>query len=350
MRTPLIDRQPLQQCDIVKKRATASFPPPEFDLRYRTKIILLIITSPLPIDTLTMPYKSAILAAIENLKDHETGSPAAAIRRYMQDRKDDIIAAAATSAMANQHSGRQSAIFHTSAMDESAQCNDHYKANTGSITSTSTPVSTGGGGSSIASSSSSAWNETLFQTTLKSLLTKNILVQVNGSNYKYSDAYLKKRAERLREQMEEEEQHRRHHHQEYQQQKHHHYSLSSSASDVAATTSSPSSSSHTLFPREEPPKPSPKKKTLHAKVKLKEGEIITVINPPTTSQQQHHNANEMMETEDDATMNANNNISPMTLESDAYAANNAKESIKKQPHVKIIPRKVVGGTKKMYVS
>ena len=295
-----------------------------------------------------MPYKSAILAAIEELKDHETGSPAAAIRRYMQDRKDDIIAAAATSAMANQHSGGQSAIYHTSAMDGSAQYNDHYKANTGSITSTSTPVGTGGGGSSIASSSS-AWNETLFQTTLKSLLTKNILVQVNGSNYKYSDAYLKKRAERLREQMEEEEQHRRHHHQEYQQQKHHHYSLSSSAADVAATTSS--LSSHTLFPREEPPKPSPKKKTLHAKVKLNEGEIITVINPPTTSQQQqHHNANEMMETEDDATMNINNNNSPMTLESDAHAANNAKESIKKQPHVKIIPRKVVGGTKKMYVS
>lgn len=73
---------------------------------------------------------------------------------------------------------------------------------------------------------------------------------------------------------------------------------------------------------------------------MNEGKIITVVNPPS-SLHHHRNANEM-ETEYETTMNNNNNNSTMILDADTK-----KESTKKQPHVKIIPRKVVAGAKKM---
>jgi hypothetical protein len=291
-----------------------------------------------------MPYKSAILAAIDELKDHETGSPAAAIRRCMQDRQGETAAAAAA---ATNQPRVLPVSSETTSMDEIAQQDDNYNVNTGianmNTTTTASSSSTGDGSGSIAGPA--AWNETHFQTTLKSLLTKNILVQVNGSNYKYSDAYLKKRADRLREKMdsiEEEEHHRRLHHHQHHQAHHHHTSLSSSAADIAT------SSSQALYPREEPPKESPKKKSLHAKVKITEGKIITVVNPPSVSSQHpHHNADSEMDTEDDAVMNTTptNHINISTMVLDATTA-----TAKKQPHIKIIPRKVVGGTKKMYVS
>ena len=276
-----------------------------------------------------MPYKSGILAAIDELKDHETGSPAAAIRRCMQDRQGETAAAAAA---ATNQSRVLPVSSETTSMDEISQQDDNYNVNTGianmNTTTTASSSSTGDGSGSIAGPAA-AWNETHFQTTLKSLLTKNILVQVNGSNYKYSDAYLKKRADRLREKMdsiEEEEHHRRLHH-----------------ADTATL-----SSSQALYPREEPPKESPKKKSLHAKVKITEGRIITVVNPPSvSSQHHHHNADNEMDTEDDAVMNTTptNHINISTMVLDATTA-----TAKKQPQIKIIPRKVVGGTKKMYVS
>jgi hypothetical protein len=300
-----------------------------------------------------MPYKSGILAAIDELKDHETGSPAAAIRRCMQDRQGETAAAAAA---ATNQSRVLPVSSETTSMDEISQQDDNYNVNTGianmNTTTTASSSSTGDGSGSIAGPAA-AWNETHFQTTLKSLLTKNILVQVNGSNYKYSDAYLKKRADRLREKMdsiEEEEHRRRLHHHQHHQAHHHHTSLSSSAADTAT------SSSQALYPREEPPKESPKKKSLHAKVKITEGRIITVLNPPSVSSQHHHNANEM-DTEDDAVMNStptnHNNISTMVLDATSAGGgsnNYTKETAKKQRPIKIIPRKVVGGTKKMYVS
>ena len=73
-------------------------------------------------------------------------------------------------------------------------------------------------------------------------------------------------------------------------------------------------------PREEPPKELPKKKTVHSKVKINEGKVITVVGGKV------HGEDEM-ETDDD--------------EDDMD--NNVKD--RKSKHVKIIPRKV--GAKKM---
>jgi hypothetical protein len=257
-------------------------------------------------------YKSAILAAIEELKDHETGSPAAAIRRCMQETSNNF--------------------WFTAAQDDT--------------TITPAAANSGVGGS---------WNEALFQTTLKSLLSKDILIQVNGSNYKFTEGYLKRRAERLRAQIDSIEE-ERHHHRQQQQQQHHHSSSLSSA--TAAAASLPSISNPLLHPREEPPKDSPKKKTVHAKVKINEGKIITVVNPPLP--EKHRNENEMeMESihtySNDTIINnnsvmiteaANGSNATFTTTTATTTMNHGKEA-KKQPHVKIIPRKVGGTTKKM---
>lgn len=183
-----------------------------------------------------MPNRSDILAAIESLKDHETGSPIDEIRR-------------------------------------------HIRNNT------------------IGSDSddSSSWNELRFQKTLKTLVEKGDLFLINGVNYKFSNQFLQRRAEALRERAEsiEEQKHKT-------AVEHHHA-------------------------REMTPKEAPKKKTLHAKVKINEGEIITVVNPPDV----HH--------EDD--MDVSNHeyiIAPVGgdgVTTQTTAAKNKK-------HVKIIPRKV----------
>lgn len=187
-----------------------------------------------------MPYRSAIISAIEDLKDHQTGSPASSIRRRIKEH-DTVFAAA----IAN-------------------------------------------------SDDSTTWNETLFQTTLKSLVTKNILLHVNGTNYKFTDEYLKRRAEGLRARAESMEEHRH---------------------EVATQ--------HNLNPREEPPKECPKKKTVHAKVKMNEGKIITVVNP---NNKKVHGTDEMStDDEDVVSMDSNNN-------------HNKKR-------VKIIPRKKLGAKK-----
>ncbi|KAL7533429.1 hypothetical protein ACHAXR_005232 [Thalassiosira sp. AJA248-18] len=192
-----------------------------------------------------MPYRSAILSAIEDLKDHQTGSPAASIRRRINEH-DTVFSAAITN-----------------------------------------------------SDDDTTWNETLFQTTLKSLVTKGVLSHVNGTNYKFSDDHLKRRAEELRARAEsmEERQHA-----------------------MAAT--------HRLNPREEPPKELPKKKTVHAKVKMNEGKIITVVNAEGGKKQ--HDGDDM-ETGDEE-------VNEVLMD--------GKNDHKK--HVKIIPRKV--GAKKMYVA
>ncbi len=72
------------------------------------------------------------------------------------------------------------------------------------------------------------------------------------------------------------------------------------------------------YAREIPPKEAPKKKTVHAKIKINEGKIITVVNPE-------------VKREDDM------DTTP-TEAGEIIMAKNKK-------HVKIIPRKVVGTAK-----
>jgi len=47
-----------------------------------------------------MPYRSAILAALEDLKDHQTGSPASSIRRRMLDRAAAVAKSKAAASVA----------------------------------------------------------------------------------------------------------------------------------------------------------------------------------------------------------------------------------------------------------
>ena len=111
-------------------------------------------------------------------------------------------------------------------------------------------------------------------------MTTDVLAHINGTNYKFTDKYLQKRAKAMRERAESMEEHR------------HQAAL--------------------MHAREEPPKEVPCKKTVHAKVKMNEGKIITVVNPRRTD-------DEMDTDEEDA------------------VKMNASEHKK---HVKIIPRKV----------
>lgn len=81
------------------------------------------------------------------------------------------------------------------------------------------------------------------------LVEKGDVVKINGINYKLSNQYLQHRFEALRARAEsiEEQTHRN-------AAEHHHA-------------------------REVPPKEAPAKKTVHAKMKINEGKIITVVNP-----------------------------------------------------------------------
>ena len=190
-----------------------------------------------------MPYRSAILAAIESLKDHETGSPISSIRRHILDNND----------------------------------------------------TTDGGNSSDDPS----WNEVHFQKTLKTLVEKGELLQLNGVNYKFSNQYLQRRAEVLRARAESIEDHTH----KTAVEHHHHYA------------------------REIPPKEAPKKKTVHAKMKINEGKIITVVNPEV----RHEDDMDTTPTEEIVVEKGGRRIA---------AAGGGKKK-----HVKIIPRKVVGTTK-----
>ena len=79
-----------------------------------------------------------------------------------------------------------------------------------------------------------------------------------------------------------------------------------------------------------PPKEAPKKKTLHAKVKINEGKIITVVNPPDVHRH-----------EDD--MDVSNHDYIAAVGGDGVTTQTAAAKNKK--HVKIIPRKVGAATK-----
>ncbi|KAL7554768.1 hypothetical protein ACHAWF_018307 [Thalassiosira exigua] len=183
-----------------------------------------------------MPYRSAILAAVEDLKDHQTGSPASSIRRRIREHDASFAAALADA------------------------------------------------------DDPTAWNEALFQSTLKSLVSKGTLV-ASGSNYKFSDEHLRRRSERLRERAESLEERRR----ERARQAH-----------GAA--------------REEPPKECPKRKPVHAKVKMNEGSILTVVDPD--GRRKKRKDEDEMETDDE--------------EGEVVAMENGG---RRRP-VKIIPRKV----------
>ena len=130
-----------------------------------------------------MPYGSAIIAAIESLKDHETGSPISSIRRHILDDTNDN------------------------------------------------------------NSDDPSWNEVHFQKTLKTLVEKGDLLQINGINYKFSDQYLQRRVETLRARAESIEE------QTYKTAVEHHHA------------------------REIPSKKAPKKETVHAKIKINEGKL-----------------------------------------------------------------------------
>jgi hypothetical protein len=175
-----------------------------------------------------MPYRSAILAAIESLKDHETGSPISSIRRHILDDTSD-------------------------------------------------------------NSDDVSWNEVHFQKTLKTLVEKGDLVQINGVNYKLSNQYLQKRVEALRARAESIEEHT------HKTAVEHHHA------------------------REMPPKEAPKKKTVHAKMKINEGKIITVFNPEVKH-------------EDDM------DTTPTEEMDDGMGGGAAAAKAKK--HIKIIPRRV----------
>jgi len=129
-----------------------------------------------------MLYTQSVIVAISALKDRETGSSADSIRAYIQE-----------------HASRDS-----------------------------------------------QFNERAFLTALKNLIAQKTIAQVNGSNYKLTDSYLKKQTDLLAAGMEE------------------------------AIKDKP----HVVHPREEPGKESPARKTFHSKVKLNEtSKIITIINP-----------------------------------------------------------------------
>ena len=192
-----------------------------------------------------MPYKAAILSAIDELKDHQTGSTQTSIRRHIQEHDTTFASAIAK------------------------QSSDHE------------------------------WNETLFLSTLKSLVHTGILVHINGTNYKYSDEYLNKRTECIKNRSESiEEQHQQQHHEQHV--------------------------------REEPPKEIPKKKTIHAKVKINEGKVITVVNPDVIK-----HGDDMETDEDEQAVDGLGN----EMSCNGGSGSNKKHS------VKIIPRKV--GVKKM---
>mmetsp|Transcript_15371 Transcript_15371/g.33214 ORF Transcript_15371/g.33214 Transcript_15371/m.33214 type:complete len:236 (+) Transcript_15371:196-903(+) len=226
-----------------------------------------------------MPYLAAILAAIESLKDHEIGSSAASIRHHIQDNQKK-----------------------------------HCKRNN-------------------PSDKEEKWNENLFQETLKSLVRQGDLLQVNG-NYKFSKSYLQRRAEALEDRIDFIAEHRIKTHSAaappvptvHTTAACHaiiaHSSPPVGVSSVAAVTSTALPSCRYL--REEPPKESPTKKTVHSKVKINEGSIITVLNP------ERKKGEEEMECEE-------------VDEGDRIVEDGMGQSHKK--HVKIVPRKV--GVKKM---
>lgn len=178
-------------------------------------------------------YRSAILAAIESLKGHETGSPIASIRRHILD-------------------------------DTSSDDNNN-------------------------NSDDVSWNEVHFQKTLKTLVEKGDLVQINGASYKFSHQYLQRRVEALRARAEsiEEQSHKT-------AVEHHHA-------------------------REVPLKEAPKKKTVHAKMKINEGKIITVVN---------------LEVKHEDDMDTTPTLEEIAAEGGTAVAKKNKK------HVKIIPRKL----------
>lgn len=183
-----------------------------------------------------MPYRAAILSAIEKLKDDPlVGSPSSSIRHHIQQHDKTF----ATTALAANSSGSDDDV---------------------------------------------GWNETLYQTTLKSLITKNTLLKNSNGNYMYSDEYMQRRTRGLRTRAE---------------------------SIEEAIQQAQSQHQHS---REEPPKEIPKKKTFHAKVKINEGKVITVVNP-----EKKHAGDDEMDTDDG-------------MSSESSGSN--------KKHVKIIPRRV----------
>jgi hypothetical protein len=195
-----------------------------------------------------MPYRSAILAALEDLKDHQTGTPASSVRRRMLDRAaaddgDDAAAAA-------------------------------------------------------------SWSDASFRTSLKSLARDGTLVRVGGggSNYKFSDARLREMARGLEARAEKRME-------ATTGGGGRHLADAAAAASVppaAAPAAAPRDVAAVVVdcdggrrhrrrqhPREEPPKGSPKRKTFRAKITMADmGDTISAVVPPPRD-------DTMMETDDD---------------------------------------------------
>lgn len=139
----------------------------------------------------------------------------------------------------------------------------------------------------------SSWNDILFLKSLKTLVDKGLVVKASGSNYKLTDEYLERRIEEMQAQ--------------------------------ALKMQSASSPPH-FYPREEPPKEIPKKKTVHAKVKINEPKIITVVNPRGEG-----NAEQM-----DITLECEGDASLLDEDSNLSSCNKKHKS----PKTKIIPRRL----------
>ena len=187
-----------------------------------------------------MPYRAAILTAIESLRDLETGSPASSIRRHIQD-------------------------------NASVESDDDHCI--------------------------SKWKENLFQETLKSLVRQGEILQINGTNYKFTEEYRAKRAETLRARAD---------------------SIQEHLLKTHSAAASPVRKQHGVNDEEidsvrSPEKDSPKKKTVHAKCKINEAKILTVVNPERPKKEGD------MEVEEDGMI---------------------EDGGKRKPHVKIIPKKV----------
>ena len=189
-----------------------------------------------------MPYRAAILAAIESLRDLETGSPASSIKRHIQD-------------------------------NVSPESDDSH--------------------------SIPQWNENLFQETLKSLVRQGEILKVNGTSYKFTDGYVSRRAETLQARAE---------------------SIQNHLIKIHSAAASPIPLAHRVCEDDvhspgSAEKDSPKRKTVHAKVKINDAKIITVVNPEIPKREGE-------------------------MEVDEAHDGWIEEDGKKKHHVKIIPKKV----------
>ncbi|KAL3780391.1 hypothetical protein ACHAW5_006465 [Stephanodiscus triporus] len=213
-----------------------------------------------------MPYRSAILAALEDLKDHQTGSPASSIRRRMLDRASAAVASSSSKARTG---NTNNAAVVDSDVDDAVEA---------------------------------AWSTSSFRRSLNSLVRDGTLVRVGGggSNYKLSDKRLMERARGLEaiaeERMEATAE-----------------DFRTSAAAMAAMAAAPceavpggnvhdGGNLRHRHPREEPPKELPKRRTFHSKIKMGDADTVSaVVAPGEGTRMARRRDDDGMDTDDDRT-------------------------------------------------